>query len=116
MQDAAVAHSSALGWGFERYKEIDAAWVARAHFIEYLIPAFENDQILIRTWVSGFRKVMSWRRYDIFRIADGEETLIARAETKWAFVGMQDFRPQRVPAEMRDCFTLIEEEKPLMPR
>lgn len=116
MQDAAVAHSAAVGWTFDKYREVGAAWVARAHYIEYLIPAFEGDEILIRTWVSGFRKVMSWRRYDIFGINNGEEKLLAKGETKWAFADLDTFRPCRVPGEMRDSFKVIETGELLMKR
>ena len=48
MQDAAVAHSAALGWSFRRYQDLGAGWVAREHRIEYLQPAMPGDCVLNR--------------------------------------------------------------------
>src|SRR5262245_61753937 len=71
MQSAAVRHSSEVGWPPERYQREQLGWVARKHVIEYLVPAFEGDQIVVRTWVADFRKVTSLRRYRMVRTSDG---------------------------------------------
>lgn len=107
LQRAAIAHSAANGWPIDRYRELGAGWIARAHTIEYLAPAFEGDSLRIQTWVSGVRKIVSWRRYHIYRVED--ETLIGKAETKWAFVDFHSLRPKRVPAEFWSDFTILEE-------
>jgi acyl-CoA thioester hydrolase len=49
MQSAAVAHSTAQGWPPERYQQAEAGWVVRTHNIEYLVPAFANEQIVVHT-------------------------------------------------------------------
>ena len=67
MQDIVIAHSSANGWSPERYQEIKAGWFARSHYLEYLRPTFASDQLMIRTWVSGFAKTRSVRQYQIDR-------------------------------------------------
>jgi acyl-CoA thioester hydrolase len=106
MQDAAVAHSSAQGWTPERYRDAGIGWVARSHFIEYLRPAFAGDAIVVRTWVSGFERVRSTRRYEMVRADD--ETVLARAETTWAFLRREDGRPIRIPAEVAEAFVVVE--------
>jgi acyl-CoA thioester hydrolase len=105
MQDAAVAHSSAQGWTPERYHTAGLGWVARSHFIEYRAPAFEGEQIVVRTWVSEFQRVSSVRQFEILRAAD--EGLLARAETNWAFVRFADHRITRIPPEVADAFVVV---------
>lgn len=126
MQDAAYAHSAALGWTLQRYMDLGAGWVARLHQIEYLQPAFEGDRVLIKTWVADMKKVTSTRRYKMVRIdpslgdndnleAEPEaepatpqrETLLAVAHTTWAFIDYKRGTPMRIPAEMSKDFPLM---------
>ena len=102
MQSAAVGHSTAQGWPGTRYREIGAGWVVRSHTIEYLKPAFAADEIVVKTWIADFKKVSSRRRYKIVRPAD--ETLLAQAETQWAFIGFEHRVPRRIPQEVIDDF------------
>ncbi len=102
MQSAAVAHSTACGWTTERYLETGAGWVVRSHKIEYLNAAVANDHMVVRTWIAGFKKVTSLRRYQIFRGAD--EMLLAEAETNWAFIGFEHRVPRRISQEVIDDF------------
>ncbi|MCA9074470.1 MAG: acyl-CoA thioesterase [Planctomycetaceae bacterium] len=102
IQDAGVAHSSANGWTPARYQQAGIGWVARSHHIDYLKPAFEGEEIVIRTWVSEFKRVSSIRRYRILRASD--ETELAVAETNWAFVNLETRAPARIPPEVRECF------------
>lgn len=106
MQHAAVAHSSALGWPPERYHRIGAGWVVRSHQITYLRPAFEGEQLVIRTWVANMKTATSLRRYEIRRQDDGE--LLARAETDWAFVNYARQKPVRIPPEVAERFPLAD--------
>jgi len=107
MQHAAVAHSTANGWPEQRYYELGAGWVVRSHNITYVKPAFEGDQLVIRTWVASARPAVSIRMYEIHK-SDGE--LLARAETAWAFVNYQTQRPTRIPAEVACCFEIVSAE------
>jgi acyl-CoA thioester hydrolase len=102
MQDAAIAHSSAQGWPMHRYREFGHAWVARRHAIEYLAPVSSGELLTIRTWIADMQRVTSLRRFEMFR----GETLIARAETNWAFIRLTDGRLTRVPPEVATAFEL----------
>jgi len=106
MQHAAVAHSNALGWSSQRYRDLGAGWVVRSHHITYLKPAFEGDSIVVRTWVANMKSATSLRCYEILNEA-GE--LLARAETNWAFVNYERQRPVRVPAEVAASFKVAAE-------
>ncbi|MCA9123124.1 MAG: acyl-CoA thioesterase [Planctomycetales bacterium] len=102
MQSAAVAHSAACGWTTQRYLQSGGGWVVRSHKIEYLNSALAKDRITVRTWIAGFRKVTSLRRYRILRSADA--TVLAEAETNWAFIGFEHRVPRRIPQEVIDDF------------
>ena len=105
MQRAAIAHSTANGWAPEKYDGLGAGWVVRAHRITYLKPAFEGDEIVIRTWVASARPAASVRKYEIYR---DDRVLLARAETEWVFVNYKTQRPVRIPPEVACCFEVVE--------
>jgi len=107
MQDAALAHSAALGWPAKRYYDLGCGWVVRSHSIVYHQPARAGDSIVVRTWVATMKRVTSARRFRILRLP--EETLLAEAETMWAFVRYSTGQPVRVPKEIADAFPLLAE-------
>lgn len=107
MQSAALAHSAAQGWPTQRYLESGTGWVARMHRIDYRLPSFAGDRIVVRTWVATMTKVTSIRRYRILRPADG--ALLATAETKWAFLDFTTGQPMRIPTEVIDAFQLVDD-------
>ena len=105
MQHAAVAHSSANGWPAARYREAGSGWVVRSHQITYLKPAFEGDELVVRTWVTNMRPATSLRVYEI---RNGKGDLLATAETDWAFINYARQLPTRIPREVASCFVIIE--------
>ena len=111
MQDAALAHSATQGWPAQRYQDLGSGWVVRAHAITYHEPARAGDEICVRTWVATMNRVTSLRRYRIYRATD--QTLLAHAETNWAFVDYAGGRPKRVPAEIAAAFVLVPDSSPL---
>jgi acyl-CoA thioester hydrolase len=100
MQDIAVEHYSSIG-GVEA-QGTDATWVIREHKIEYFLPAFEGEEIEIRTWVENIRRVRSLRKYEFIRKADGK-TLV-KGETDWVFVDVKTGSPRAVPEEVTNIF------------
>jgi acyl-CoA thioester hydrolase len=107
MQSAAVAHSAAQGWPAERYRELGAGWVVRSHHIEYLQAAFDDDEIIVRTWVANLKKVTSLRRFQIVRTSGEQETLLANAATDWAFIHFATHQPKRIPPEVASAFEIV---------
>jgi acyl-CoA thioester hydrolase len=102
MQSAAVEHSTEQGWSPDRYAEEGSAFVVRSHSIEYLAATFAGQTIVVETWVTGFQKVTSLRKYLIRRPDD--DALLARAETNWAYIGRKHGVPRRIPQELIDSF------------
>ena len=105
MNWAAVAHSSLQGWPPERYLDAGAGWVVRTHRIEYQQAAFAGEEIIVRTWVADFKKVTSLRKYRIVRARDNG--VLAVAETNWAFIGLAQRVPRRIPPELSGAFELV---------
>ena len=105
MQEAGLAHSSAVGWPGERYEAAGVGWVAKSHRIDYVKPAFADEQIVVQTWVAYFKRASSLRRYRIVRESD--ETVLAVAETNWAFVKLDTGAPLRIPPELAECFETV---------
>jgi len=106
LQAAAMAHSAAQGWPGPRYRELGQGWVVRSHAIEYLLPAYAGDHVVVETWVASMKKVTSLRRYRIVRHGDG--ALLATAETNWAFVDLTSGKPVRIPPEVGGAFVVVE--------
>src|SRR3989304_10554040 len=100
MQDIAVEHYASIG-GIKA-QGADATWVIREHRIEYLLPAFEGEEIEIRTWVESIRKVRSLRKYEFIRKAD-DKTLV-KGETDWVFVDVKTGSPRAIPDEVANVF------------
>ncbi len=104
MQDAAVAHSDAVGCTALTMK-LGAAWVVRTHHVEYRRPAFAGDTILVLTWVTNFRKVFSLRKYKFLRVAD--QALLAQAETDWVLVDAQTGHARAIPEAIQSAFQVV---------
>jgi acyl-CoA thioester hydrolase len=73
-----------------------------------LLPAFENEEIEIRTWVENVRRVRSLRKYEFVRRSDGK--ILVRGETDWVFVDVKTGAPRAIPAEVSRVFTMQAEE------
>src|SRR5512138_1001436 len=105
MQDIAVEHYTAIG-GIEAQGD-GAAWFIREHRIEYFLPAFEGEEIEIRTWVENIRRVRSLRRYEFVRKSDGK--VLVKGETDWVFVDAKTGAPRAIPEAVSKVFTLLQE-------
>jgi acyl-CoA thioester hydrolase len=100
MQDIAVEHYSSMG-GIEA-QGFESTWVVREHKIEYLLPAFANEEIEIRTWMENIRRVRSLRKYEFVRKADGK--ILVKGETDWVFMDVKTGSPRAVPEEVIKVF------------
>jgi acyl-CoA thioester hydrolase len=83
--------------------------VARTHHIEYLQPAFLDDQIIVLTWVSNFRKVRSLRKYRFIRA--GQRTPLVQAETDWVFIDAKTGRARAIPDDIKRAFQVVAPEQ-----
>ncbi len=102
VQEAAMAHSRAVGLGLDHYLARGAAFVVTRHEIDYLRPALAGDEVEVETRVAAITTATSERRTAIRRARDGE--LLARAVTRWAYVDLATGRPARIPEDVRARF------------
>jgi acyl-CoA thioester hydrolase len=105
---AAGAHSAAVGWPSQRYKEQGQSWIVRSHRITYRRPALLGDEVIITTWVDSFEKYSSVRKYRIERA--GDNVLLADAETNWVYVDLNTVQLVRIPEDMKRDFGAAEDE------
>ena len=102
MIEAATSHSKSVGSGYEKCLELGGTWVAKSHNIEYKKPAFENDELEMKTWIEDIGKILSTRRYELTRPSDG--ALIYEGKTEWVFVDSKKMRPMKIPFEIVQGF------------
>jgi acyl-CoA thioester hydrolase len=108
MQDAAVLHSESQGCT-KATTEAGATWVVRTHYVEYLRPAFAGEEIIVLTWVSNFRRVLSLRKYRIIRVKDN--AVLVEGETDWVFVDAKTGRLRSIPKNVMAAFEILPKEK-----
>ncbi|MFO7569039.1 MAG: acyl-CoA thioesterase [Smithellaceae bacterium] len=108
MQDAAMQHSQTCGCTANT-NAVGATWVVRLHKIEYLKPAFAGDRVVVLTWVSNFRRVLSLRKYKIVRPADN--AVLAEGETDWVFVDAEKGTLRSIPQTVKATFELLPEDQ-----
>lgn len=101
--EAAIAHSSHIGYTPQKFIEMKAAFVVRRHELDYLLPTFEKDRLRIETWLEPMESPRTLRHYEIYN----EEThkLVLAGKTMWVFVNLQTGRPTKIPDGMLDVFT-----------
>src|SRR6266850_1345667 len=102
VQEAALAHSTALGFPETAYLARGQAWVVRTHEIEYLRAAVLADRLRIETRVATMKVANSLRKTGIL-LAD---QLICRAATDWVYFDLARGRPLRIPDDLRSAFPI----------
>jgi len=103
VNEAAIAHSNAVGLSAERLQEMDAIWVVRKHEIEYLAPAFVGQSLQCATWPAAVRGATSLRR-SVFTC---EGRVLARAQTLWALLHAVNGKPRRVSLELMAAYGYV---------
>lgn len=107
VQEAAIAHSTAVGLDYEAYKKLGGVFFIRRHEIDYLRPALRGDKLEVRTWVDSAVAAKTLRLTEVIRVED--KKMLAKASTTWGFVNTSG-RPVRIPQVVRMAFTKPEEE------
>lgn len=120
LQQTAVEASAAAGFGLAWYEAQGTVWVIRKMTIEYLRPAFADDELEVTTWLSSLHRVRAYREYEVRLVHRGEaalsrpgaetlskpeDELLARAQADWVYVHRQTSRPVRIPEVALTLFT-----------
>ncbi len=101
VQEVATAHWKSLA-SAEAQRAI--GWIVLRHEIDYKIPAGLSDEIILRTWVGEASRLKFERFTEVVRKIDN--ALLAQARTVWVPVDVRTGKPTRVPAEVREKFSV----------
>lgn len=83
-------------------QQTDYAWVAIRHELDYLRPAFLDDQLVARTYVGSVTGVRFERFVEIVRSADN--LLLAKSRSVWVAVDPSSRRPRRIDPNVNRQF------------
>ena len=97
INDVSIKHWSVLSNNVINSKYI---WVAIRHEIDYLKPAFLNENITIKTWIATLKGVKSIRKVEIYR----NEILLAKSQTTWCLLDAKTQKITRITKEIEDIF------------
>src|SRR5918992_237635 len=97
VEQVAIDHVEALGYGRAWSTERCGGWVVREHHVTYHRPVEYGDVVLVTTLPQRLAGPRGIRRTGIHRESDG--LLVREALTEWVWV-RADGRPVRVPAEL----------------
>ena len=103
VEQVAVDHVEALGFGRAWAAARGGAWVVREHRITYHRPVEYGDVVLVTTLPQQIGGVRGVRRTEIHREADGR--LTTEVESQWIWIRTSDGRPTRVPADLLELFS-----------
>jgi len=101
VQEVATAHWAAIA-SSEAQKGI--GWVVLRHEIDYKTAACLDDDVVLRTWVGKATRLTFERFTEIRRRSDSQ--VLSTARTLWCPINAQTGRPVRVPAQVREQFSI----------
>jgi acyl-CoA thioester hydrolase len=101
VQEIATAHWEALA---SSKTQEGIGWVVLRHEIDYKTPACLGDGVVLRTWV-GKATRLTFERFTEIRMSSDRQ-LLSSARTLWCPINAQTGRPVRVPAEVREQFSI----------
>ena len=91
MQEAAALHAEQLGFGFERLGLMNSYWVLSNFGLEVIRLPVWGEQVAIRTWPSGYNRVIASRE---FVGRDQANRELFKAGSEWMILDKQKNRPK----------------------
>jgi len=103
LERCAWRHSQRLGLDLAEYRRLDRAMAVVRHEIDYLASAYEDEQLVMGTWIVEWdRKLKMDRCFQLIRPADGLTLL--RARTTFVCIELSSGRPRRMPSEFLEGY------------
>jgi len=97
-EQAAWAHSVALGLDLKSYQQLNRAMAITHSEYHYLQASREGEEVMIGTWIINWdRRLTMQRRFQIIRVNDGVTLL--RGGMRFACIELSSGKPRRLPAE-----------------
>ena len=96
-------HSKSLGVTPQTYQELRCACVVVKNKIEYLGSLFENDNIVISTWITDTdSKLKLSRLFQVIRAKDNKT--VFRSNVDYACINLDTYRPTRMPDLFKEAY------------
>jgi acyl-CoA thioester hydrolase len=97
-EEAAWAHSAALGMDIADYRRLDRAMAVVEGRYRYLQASYLDDKIETATWITHWdQRLIMTRHFQVRRVAD--TTTLLRGEVKFACIAISSGKPRRLPPE-----------------
>lgn len=96
MQEAAFAHSDAVGDTLEAQRARNGVWLVRANEATYIAPVKLGDELEIATWTSVEKKASSVRYFEFKK--DGK--VVATGKTTFVYFDPNLQKAKAIPAEI----------------
>jgi acyl-ACP thioesterase len=93
LQEIAALHAEQLGLGFDRLSEMNGYWVLSNIRIEISRLPKRDDEVTLRTWPSGYTRVIATRE---FAGKDQNGSELFRAGSEWMVLDKQKNRPKNL--------------------
>lgn len=90
VQEAATKHWSKL---IENKDFVGYFWVVGRHEIDYIRPAFLNDELVIKTWIGKTEGTHSIRHVEMYK----DNKVIAKTKTTWRLLDAKTYKPTPIP-------------------
>jgi acyl-ACP thioesterase len=93
LQEAAALHAEQLGFGVDTLDKINSYWVLSNLRIEINRLPKWNDEITVKTWPSGYNRVIATRE---FVVKDQNDCELFRVGSQWMILDKQKSRPKNL--------------------
>ena len=98
-------HSKSLGVTPQTYQELRCACVVVRNKIEYLGSLFENDSVVISTWITDTdSKLKLSRLFQVIRAKDNKT--VFRSNVDYACINLDTYRPTRMPDLFKEAYKI----------
>ena len=102
LEDVAWSHSQQLGLCAADYERLGYGMVARRHELDYLMPTFLGDELLLATWITYNDRLSTRRAVQFVRVSDGQTVL--RGRTHLICVDIKEGKVRRMPPEFQAAY------------
>ena len=98
-------HSKSLGISPQTYQDLRCACVVIKNKIEYLGSLFENDSILISTWITKTDSRLKLSRlFQVIRIEDNKT--VFRSNVDYVCISLDTYKPIRMPDLLKKAYKI----------
>lgn len=99
LEDVAISHSKAAGYGVERLRAESIGWILRRWIVKMHRYPRLDEKITITTWPAEFKRFYANREFVIY---DEEQKIIGEATSLWIYFNLDKKKPIRIPEHMSE--------------